>query len=227
MPTLLAQNSKIAKSATAEYVVFNFGIPAWKSKTGMITCPAAGICGKQGGCYALQGPYRFSNVASVYEWRLTQAETETFPILMQSELDEAKRKAAKRGRKVVIRIHDSGDFYSVPYLRKWLAIIVANEDVYFYAYTKQVRLFSKLLDKLPSNFRVIFSEGGIFDDEIDTATQFHSRVFPSREALLAAGYADASENDLVAGMGDNIRIGLIYHGADSKQWTTDEQEKVS
>jgi hypothetical protein len=60
MPTLLAQNSKIAKSATAEYVVFNFGIPAFRSVTGMITCPAAGVCGKRGGCYALQGPYRFS-----------------------------------------------------------------------------------------------------------------------------------------------------------------------
>jgi hypothetical protein len=219
MPTLLTQNAKIAKSGKKHGVaLYNFGIPAAESKTGLITCPAAGKC--KTGCYAQQGAYRFGNVAPVFEWRLAQTLREDFPILMQAELDEAKRKAAKRGQKVAIRIHDSGDFYGVPYLRKWLQIIEANPDVHFYAYTKQVRLFRRA--QLPVNFRLIFSEGGLFDAEIDTENQFHSRVFRTRDELLAAGYADASEDDLIAGMGANIRIGLVYHGAESKEWTTVE-----
>jgi len=219
MSTLLTANAKIRKSGKKHNVaLYNFGIPAWKSKaTGLITCPAAGSCGKDGGCYAQQGAYIFSNVAKVFEWRLAVTLSTEFVILMQSELDEAQRKAAKRGQRVVIRIHDSGDFYNVPYLRKWLAIILANPNITFYAYTKQVRLFQNMA--LPENFRIIFSEGGIFDREIDR-NKFHSRVFRTHEELRAAGYADASEDDLVAGMGSNPRIGLVYHGAPSREWTT-------
>lgn len=217
MPTLLTANAKIRKSGAKHGVaLYNFGIPAAESRTGLITCPAAGTCKK--GCYAQQGAYVFGNVYPVFEWRLTQTLREDFPILMQCELDEARRKAAKRKSKVAIRIHDSGDFYSPAYWRKWLGVILTNPDIYFYAYTKQVRMLRRI--QLPENLRLIFSEGGLFDDEIDTETMFHSRVFKTREELIAAGYADASEDDLVAGMGTNHRIGLVYHGAESKAWDT-------
>jgi hypothetical protein len=47
----------------------------------------------------------------------------------------------------------------------------------------------------------------------------HSRVFKDLQSLNEAGYADASKDDSVA-LGPNPRIGLIYHGAKSKEWTT-------
>jgi hypothetical protein len=217
MSTLLTQNAKIAKSGKKHGVaLYNFGIPAFKSSTGLITCPAAGSCAK--GCYAQQGAYVFGNVKPVFEWRLEVSQTDDFVVLMQAELDSATRKARKRGQRVVIRIHDSGDFYNVPYLKRWLGIVLANPEIHFYAYTKQVRLFRRM--QLPANLRLIFSEGGLFDSEIDR-NMFHSRVFRTHEELHAAGYADASEDDLVAGLGDNPRIGLVYHGAASKEWTTD------
>jgi hypothetical protein len=224
MSTLLTANAKIRKSGKKHGIsLYNFGIPAYKSQSGLITCPAAGSCAK--GCYAQQGAYVFGNVKPVFEWRLQVTQSDEFVSLMQAELDAAKRKAAKRGQRVVIRIHDSGDFYSVPYLKRWLAIMDANKDVHFYAYTKQVRLFKRL--ETPANFRLIFSEGGLFDSEIDL-NRHHSRVFRTHAELHAAGYADASEDDLVAGLGDNPRIGLVYHGAASKEFTTSENiSKVS
>jgi hypothetical protein len=224
MSTLLTANAKIRKSGKKHGIsLYNFGIPAYKSQSGLITCPAAGSCAK--GCYAQQGAYVFGNVKPVFEWRLKVTQSDEFVSLMQAELDAAKRKAAKRGQRVVIRIHDSGDFYNVPYLKRWLAVIEANADVQFYAYTKQVRLFKRL--ETPANFRLIFSEGGLFDSEIDL-NKFHSRVFRTHEELHAAGYADASEDDLVAGIGANPRIGLVYHGAASKEFTTSENiSKVS
>jgi hypothetical protein len=224
MSTLLTANAKIRKSGKKHGIsLYNFGIPAYKSQSGLITCPAAGTC--KVGCYAQQGAYVFGNVRPVFEWRLQVTQSDEFVSLMQAELDDAKRRAHKRGQRVVIRIHDSGDFYSVPYLKRWLAIMDANPEIHFYAYTKQVRLFKRL--ETPANFRLIFSEGGIFDDEIDL-NKFHSRVFRTNEELHAAGYADASEDDLVAGIGDNPRIGLVYHGAASKEFTTHENiSKVS
>jgi len=224
MSKLLTQNSKIAKTGKKHGIsLYNFGIPAFRSDTGLITCPAAGSC--KIGCYAQQGAYVFGNVRPVFEWRLKVTQSDEFISMMQAELDDAKRRAHKRRKRVVIRIHDSGDFYSVPYLKRWLAIMDANKDVEFYAYTKQVRLFKRL--ETPPNFRLIFSEGGLFDSEIDL-NRHHSRVFRTHAELHAAGYADASEDDLVAGLGANPRIGLVYHGAASKEFTTSENSvKVS
>jgi len=224
MSKLLTANAKIRKSGKKHGVaLYNFGIPAYQSQSGLITCPAAGTC--KVGCYAQQGAYVFGNVKPVFEWRLRVTQSDDFIVLMQAELDDAKRKAHKRGQRVVIRIHDSGDFYSVPYLKRWLGIVLANPEIHFYAYTKQVRLLQRM--QLPANLRLIFSEGGLFDSEIDL-NKFHSRVFRTHAELHAAGYADASEDDLVAGLGNNPRIGLVYHGAASKEWSTSENtSKVS
>lgn len=217
MTNLLSANAKIRKSGAKHGVaLYNFGIPAFKSKSGFITCPSAGSCAT--GCYAQQGAYTFSNVKPAFEWRLEMTQnSEAFIELMSAEIQVARAKARVKGQPVVIRIHDSGDFYSVQYWKSWETIMQSFPDVKFYAYTKQVRLFKRI--QLPANFRLIFSEGGIFDSEIDT-NRHHARVFPTLEALQAAGYADASEDDLVAGLGDNPRIGLVYHGAASKEWTT-------
>jgi hypothetical protein len=54
----LTQNSKMKKSSTNNAVVYNFGIPAYKSRRyGIRTCPSAKECAR--GCYALSGPYQF------------------------------------------------------------------------------------------------------------------------------------------------------------------------
>ena len=125
---LLTRNSKIKKS---EKRTFNFGIPAYKSASGMFTCPNAGACAK--GCYALAGAYRFSNVAQAFERRLAVTQSNEFIDLMLKEID------ANRAER--IRIHDSGDFYSEEYLQRWLTIMRARPNVEFYAYTKMITMF--------------------------------------------------------------------------------------
>lgn len=194
----LVRNSKIKKSAKR---TFNFGIPAYLSETGLKTCPNAGACAK--GCYALAGAYRFSNVAQAFERRLKATLSDEFIGQMLSDID---RQRAER-----IRIHDSGDFYDEAYLDRWIAIIKARPQVEFYAYTKMVSLFKRRMPDLPSNFTVIFSYGGTEDRLIDVETDRHSLVFESIEQLQASGYADASGQDDVA-LGENPRIGLVYHG---------------
>ena len=110
---LLTQNSKLKK--TSKYFdkrVFNFGIPAYKSNTGKITCPLAGECVKY--CYAQKGAYIWSNVSPAFEKRLLITKKNNFADIM---IDEIKRKKAE-----YIRVHDSGDYYSKEYLLKWLEI---------------------------------------------------------------------------------------------------------
>jgi len=115
-----------------------------------------------------------------------------------------------RKKKVThIRIHDSGDFYSIAYLNKWISIATQNKDVIFYAYTKSIKFFIDGL-LLPKNLKIIFSEGSKTDNLINVNKHRHARIFKSKELLEAAGYVNASDNDLKA-IQDNKKVGLVYH----------------
>jgi len=175
----------------------------------------AGACAT--GCYAQQGAYIWPGVAQAYEWRLEQTLSSTFVETMSAAIAVKAKTAARTRKQLVIRIHDSGDFYSSKYIQNWLKIIASFPDVIFYAYTKQVILFKRLT--IPRNFSVIFSEGGLADDKIDLYQDRHARVFASEKELLDAGYVNASEDDLLA-IGQSHKVGLIYHGHKSKTWTT-------
>lgn len=197
----LTQNSKIKKMTGQK--TFNWGIPAYQSKDGFKTCPNAAACAK--GCYATQGAYLFSNVAKVFEARLKLSQSPNFALIINAEI---KRRKIER-----LRIHDSGDFYSAEYLKRWIMIMRVNPNTQFYAYTKAVSMLKQFDEDglLPSNFTVIYSYGGTEDKLIDRKTDRHSWVFSSEKALIDAGYSDASKNDSVA-LDSNPKIGLIYHG---------------
>jgi hypothetical protein len=114
-----------------------------------------------------------------------------------------------------VRIHDSGDFYSIEYLLKWVDIANTNKEVIFYAYTKSIPFFKgtfqgKPIIKVPDNLKIIFSEGSKRDILINNNLDRHARIFKSKELLAAAGYINASNNDLNA-ITSNKKVGLVYH----------------
>jgi hypothetical protein len=199
---LLTQNSKLKKtSKQIGKKVFNFGIPAYKSASGKLTCPMALECVKF--CYAKKGAYIWSNVKPAFEKRYELTKTTEFESAMISEIN--KKKAD------FVRIHDSGDFYSKKYLDKWLHIAAVMPHVKFYAYTNMVEMFKNII--LPDNFDVIFSNSGKQKHLIDRTIDRHTEIFKSKDELIAAGYANASENDLNATKWFNTtnKVGLIYH----------------
>lgn len=199
-------------SLTTGYNIYNFGITAAKY------CPFKGQCAIDGGCYAMQGAYIWNNVAQAFEKRGELTKTDQFIPAMSKEIAN-KYKRLKDGMTLAIRIHDSGDFYSVEYVDKWIQIIRSFPEVQFYAYTKSIPFFKN--KQLPNNFTVIFSYGGKLDHLIDRQTDRHSAVFSTLEQLLDSGYADAHKDDSIAFTSNNNKIGLVYHGSKSKQWTTD------
>jgi hypothetical protein len=206
---ILTQNGKMKKSSQDGIDVYNFGIPAFQSNTGLKTCPMAGVCAS--GCYARSGTYRFGNVVNAYENRLQLTQNENFIPIMVAEISLKTIQSKSKGNTCLIRIHDSGDFYSKDYTNAWYSIMKQCPNTRFYAYTKMVAMMSQF-EPLP-NFRLIYSYGGLQDSQIDTTKHYHSKVFESLEALQSQGYADASNNDLVAALGESKCIGLVYHGA--------------
>ena len=199
---LLTQNTKLKKtSKELGKRVFNFGIPAYKSASGKLTCPMALECIKF--CYAKKGAYIWYNVKPAFEKRYELTKTANFEGAMIAEINKKKVD--------FVRIHDSGDFYSKKYLDKWLYIAAVMQHIKFYAYTNMIEMFKNII--LPDNFDVIFSNSGKQKHLIDRITDRHTEIFKSKDELIAAGYANASENDLNATKWFNKtnKVGLIYH----------------
>ena len=199
---LLTQNSKIKKTSKKFGVrLFNFGIPAYKSVSGKITCPFAGDCVKF--CYAQKGAYTWSNVKPAFEKRYELTRTDDFVNKMNEEI--AKKKPD------YVRVHDSGDYYSPAYLRKWLDVAIHNPHVRFYSYTNSVKMLKNVT--LPANYDIIFSDSGKQKHLIDEKKDRHTRIFHDHSELISAGYVDSSKYDLMATkwFNKNHKIGLIFH----------------
>lgn len=223
--TVFSQNAKMRKSSQNGIHLYNWGIPAYKSQNGTLTCPNASKCII--GCYAKSGAYVWTNVAQAYENRLSLSRTKGFEQVIVYHIDKLLSKH-KTGT-VMIRIHDSGDFYSESYFETWckIADVYKNETrVQFYAYTKMVQMCKDYANKnlIPGNLTLIYSFGGRQDDLIQIETDRHSRVFENETELAAHDYSDASQNDMVA-LGPNNKIGLVYHG--TKSYKNTAWSKVS
>ena len=199
---LLTQNSKLKKTSKAlDLKVFNFGIPAYKSASGKLTCPMAEECVKF--CYAKKGAYIWSNVQPAFEKRYQLSKTLEFIDAMNAEI--------KKKRPDYVRVHDSGDYYSRSYLAKWITIAKANPDVRFYSYTNMVDMMHKA--DLPGNYDIIFSDSGKQNDLIDKSVDRHTKIFSSKEDLSNSGYVDATETDLYATkwFNETNKVGLVFH----------------
>lgn len=184
---ILKQNEKMGKSSGEETVFFDIGLPALKGlavneKTGEFivvdTCPGAGACKIY--CYAKKGGYVQWKDASLSQTKLLNFlvnDPEGFKSQFENELNTKATNLVRRGKKVIVRWHDAGDFFSNEYLD--LAYSIANKfpNILFYAYTKMA---SVAKSQKPANFIINFSMGATPEQErqIDFEKDKHSTVVP-------------------------------------------------
>lgn len=224
----LTQNSELRDDG-----VWNWTLPAWvvelSDGTKFNACPSAGVCHSY--CYARNGTYLFPLVRNAHianlEWTLR--DLAGWRKAMLGELVRPPYRPTWRPRMpeiaadlgldewaatwlrcggAAVRIHDSGDFYSDEYLEAWLGIAREVPDVLFYAYTKEVSRFRRVVVDPPRNFRWLFSMGGREDHLVDPDADRHADVFPTLEALRDAGYMDQTESDLLAVLLPTTRVGI-------------------
>ena len=201
---LITQNSKLKRTSKELNVrVFNFGIPAYKTKSGKITCPFADKCIKF--CYAQKGAYIWSNVSPAFEKRYEATKQDNFAELMSEEIIKKKPD--------YIRVHDSGDYYSPKYLLKWFDIAKQNPHVKFYSYTNSVKIVKDAIHMAPDNYDFIFSDSGKQVRMINILRDRHTKIFKTQEELKQNNYIDCSKIDLYATkwFSKNHRVGLIFH----------------
>lgn len=187
--------------------IYVWSIPAllgWLDGRAIKTCPSAGVCGSA--CYARFGRYRFRNVVAAHtrNLRLVVEHGDEWERRMIAELE------MRRYLDAWVRIHDAGDFFSEEYALRWCRIAAAHPATPFYAYTKEVAMWSAgpVADARPENLTIIYSAGGTQDHLIDRAADRWVDVYPSREALEAAGAADQEVDDRLAVVGPR-HVGIV------------------
>jgi hypothetical protein len=204
LPRFSEDNSKLSGDGT-----ISFNLPPG------ITCPGKRDC--MGFCYAMTGPMSWPAAMKgrIDNWGL--AERKDFVDIMDRALKQypRKSKASKNGQTgQTVRIHDSGDFYSPEYMKKWGEIAKRHPDKKFYAYTKSLDMPWQELNKLP-NFTIIQSAGGLHP--VDPKAP-HSIVVGSEQAAKEKGYQVCPEDSDACAANAKVnggKIALLAHGARS------------
>jgi len=110
------------------------------------------------------------------------------------------------------RIHESGDFFNIIYLKAWINVARLNKDIKFYCYSKSLDLFMKVF--LPNNFYMVASYGSKFDHLIDQGyfTKYSKVVFSEEEAIKLGLKIDKDDSLCF----ENKPFALLLHGMQEK-----------
>lgn len=134
-------NSKLLSNEAISFLVWNI--------TSRITCPyATESCLKS--CYAYKSERMYSNTLKRNESNLALTKQDDFVNNMIKFLELQLDKKSNAGKQIVYRIHESGDFYNLNYLSKWIEIanyFKGNDRLIFQAYTKSILFIVEYLDK--------------------------------------------------------------------------------
>lgn len=187
---ILTSNSKMVKTSKLyNKKICNFGIPADTSADGTPTCPFAKDCKKY--CFAKKGHYIMGAAKKAYERRYQLTKSMFFVDIMSAALALI--------RPDYVRIHDSGDFYSIGYINNWVEIMRKFPNIKFYAYTKSFHWFKHTeIDKL-SNFVYKKSFGGTKDHLIKDG---YAEIYEGDYE----GGDDATEDDLKMFFNENVKL---------------------
>ncbi len=156
-------------------LIHSWSIPAGRAWS----CPGEScLCRKR--CYAKKGFFCMPSVQEAHVRNFNFCQTDLFESWMTMQLmDQFVR---------VMRVHVSGDFYSIEYIRKWLRIVQKSRRQHFFAYTRSWRIEEMLpeLIKLAAepNFQMWWS--------IDRETGPAPLIRGIRRAYMAIDDVDAN-----------------------------------
>lgn len=98
-------------------------------------------------CYATKGNHVFPSCKKSREKSFRESQREDFADRIEYTIRTEKLSARYARSVMLIRIHESGDFYSLQYLKKWVTVwsrFEFSDGVRFVLYTKSFRFFLML-----------------------------------------------------------------------------------
>jgi hypothetical protein len=210
-------NAKLGKQT----LIFN--LPAGKTCPGALFCKSFAVVDANGKrniqdgehtifrCFAasseVQYDAAFYNRAQNLQMISDAIKDGTAADLIHNSIQEHRTKNTK-----LVRIHESGDFFSGAYLDAWIEVAHRNPDLKFYCYSKSLQLFLHL--NLPANFYMTASYGGKWDHLIDEGffTRY-AKVFMTEDEANSAGLEVDHDDSHCFG---NKPFALLVHGTQPK-----------
>lgn len=212
---ILTRNNKKMKLTMKEHPELEIRVVSLPC---IISCPFAGKC--RFGCYATSGQQGMPDCVRAYLENLDMVRRGDFFPQLRTELERYRIQAKRKGVTPYVRVHDSGDFVDEEYLDNWLELMRDFPDINFYAYTKCIQWMEdrRFERDFPSNFRFIYSFGGIQDNLISAVCDAHAHVI-GKDDPIPLGYVDASHTEYPALSGVQY-IALRYHGKKGGEFKT-------
>jgi hypothetical protein len=216
MLNLSIGNAKLGKQT----LIFN--LPAGKTCPGALYCKSFAVVTPEGRkiadgpqtqfrCFAASSEVQYDAVflsrADNFQQIVTALQDGSAADLINDSIQHHRTKNTK-----LVRIHESGDFFSGAYLDAWIEVAHRNPDLKFYCYSKSLQLFVDF--KLPANFYMTASYGGKWDALID-AGKFtrYAKVFMYEEEAIAAGLEVDHDDSHCFG---DLPFALLVHGTQPK-----------
>lgn len=210
-------NAKLGKQT----LIFN--LPAGKTCPGASLCKAFAVMGDNGKtriqdgaetvfrCFAASSEAQYPATFAARAYNL-QTIVEALRDGSAADLINEGIQSHRTKNTKLVRIHESGDFFSGVYLDAWIEVAHRNPDLKFYCYSKSLQLFVNF--KLPTNFYMTASYGGKFDHLIDEGyfTRYSKVVMNDSEAEELGLQVDHDDSHC---FGDKP-FALLVHGTQPK-----------
>lgn len=193
----------------------------------IIDCPfrSAG-CEKV--CYATKGRHNCSNVKDSRERSANETHRKDFSDALIYTIELEKTTGRYSGKVMLIRIHESGDFYSVQYLKKWVKVwehFDGDMSVRFVFYTKSFPFFLMLCDSERAIINRMIDAGQIaINLSVDDTTSreqwkaYHDMrdAFPKANTYYCTEHVDSVEHDNVCDCANCAKCGTCNKGTGKK-----------
>ena len=181
-------NKKLAASDEIAFLVWS--IPA------VLTCPGATVMCMMN-CYARRDE-RFPSVRAsrIINYMISQQDDFEYVLYkaLRNQIYTNKGALRKRfkNKEIVVRVHESGDFYSDRYMLAWFHVAAKFPEITFFTYTKSFKMYERCMSERPANFEVrasVWADTTV--DEIATIARCGMSIYTAYDA---DGVRDAVNN---------------------------------
>ena len=192
----------------------------------LLDCPFASE-GCKAICYATKGNHIFKSVKESRQRSYEETKRSDYVEAMTYTIKTEKTSSRFRNATMLIRVHESGDFYSIQYLRKNLKIwasFTLSDNVQFKFYTKSFPFFLMLTEEEKNLLRYLMYAGiVVMNLSLDDTTSreqwkaYHRmrKEFPNANTYYATEKANDVEHDNVCDCANCAKCGVCNNGTGS------------
>ena len=179
-------------------------------------------------CYATKGNHTKPSVKGSRIHSAEESHREDFTEAIVYTVRVEKQSKRYKDAIMLIRIHESGDFYSLQYLRKWVWAwneLEHDDGVQFVFYTKSFPFFLMLTDEEKGIINRMLSSGKLaINWSIDDTTSQEQKLaylkcvatFPKANTYICTEHVEDVEHDNVCDCADCAKCGTCNKGTGKK-----------